>query len=100
MLRDLAEVWQGVTRKNVIECYHDALQLKEDAATLFTLGYLDLRDRARVERLFWDCCEKILRIARELPEVPEELEDLEKRPRRHLLRATSRCSRARPTTGR
>jgi arginine decarboxylase len=31
-----------------------------------------------VERLFWNCCEKILRIVRELEYVPEDLEDLEK----------------------
>jgi len=78
VLRDLSEVWSGISRKNVQEAYHDALQLKEEASTLFSLGYLDLRARARVERMFWDCCEKILRIVRELPYVPEDLEDLEK----------------------
>jgi arginine decarboxylase len=78
VIRDLAEVWQGVSRKNVIEAYHDALQLKEDASTLFAHGQLDLRDRARVERLFWACCEKILKITRELPYVPEDLAGLEK----------------------
>ncbi len=78
VLRDLAEVWSGISRKNVQEAYHDALQLKEEASTLFSLGYLDLGARARVERMFWDCCEKILRIVRDLPYVPEDLEDLEK----------------------
>jgi arginine decarboxylase len=78
VLRDLAEVWSGISRKNVQEGYHDALQLKEEASTLFSLGYLDLGARARVERMFWDCCEKILRIVRDLPYVPEDLEDLEK----------------------
>lgn len=78
VLQDLSEVWSGVSRKNVQEAYHDALQIKEEATTLFSLGYLDLRGRARVERLFWDCCEKILRIVRELPHIPEDLEDLEK----------------------
>jgi arginine decarboxylase len=78
VIQALAEVWATVSQKNVVEAYHDALQVKEEAASLFSLGYLDLRDRARVERLFWDCCEKILRIVRELPYVPEELEPLEK----------------------
>jgi arginine decarboxylase len=78
VIRDLAEVYAGVSQKNVLEAFHDSLQLKEEAATLFSLGYLDLRARARVERLFWDCCEKILRITREMPYVPEELEPLEK----------------------
>ena len=78
ILRDLEEVWQTISRKNARECYHDAVQLKEDASTLFSLGQLDLRDRARVESLFWDCCRKILKIVREMPFVPEDLEDLEK----------------------
>jgi len=78
ILQDLAEVWQTVSRKNVRECFHDAIQLKDDASTLFALGQLDLRDRGRVERIFWDCCRKIQRIARELPDLPEELEDLER----------------------
>lgn len=78
ILQDLDEVWRTVTRKNARECYHDAVQLKEDASTLFSLGQLDLRDRARVESLFWDCCRKILKIVREMPFVPEDLEDLEK----------------------
>jgi len=78
VLQDLSEVWSNISRKNVQESYHDALQLKEEASTLFSLGHLDLRARARVERMFWDCCDKILRIVRDLPYVPEDLEDLEK----------------------
>ncbi len=78
VLQELAEIWSNVSRKNVQEAYHDALQLKEEATTLFSLGYLDLRARARVERLFWSCCERILRVLRDLPFVPEDLQDLEK----------------------
>jgi arginine decarboxylase len=78
VIRDLAEIWTTVSQKNVQEAYHDSLQIKEEASSLFSLGYLDLRARARVERLFWDCCEKILRILRELPYVPDDLEPLEK----------------------
>lgn len=78
VLQDLANVRNGITKKNVQEAFHDAVQLKEEAATLFSLGYLDLRGRARVDRLFWSCCERIHRVARELPFVPEDLEDMEK----------------------
>jgi arginine decarboxylase len=78
VLQDLAEVWNQINRKNFLECYHDVLQIKEDAGSLFSLGQLDLRARARVERLFWDCCEKIQGIARDLPEVPHELKELER----------------------
>jgi arginine decarboxylase len=78
VVRDLAEVWEEISRKNVQEAYHDALQLKEEAATLFSLGYLDLQGRAQADQLFRICCEKILRIVRDLSYVPEDLEDLEK----------------------
>ena len=78
VIKDLAEIYTSISQKNVQEAYHDSLQLKEEASELFSLGYLDLRARARVERLFWDCCERILRIVRELPYVPDELEPLEK----------------------
>jgi arginine decarboxylase len=78
VLQDLYETWHGLSRKNPLEGWHDLVQLKEEAGTLFALGYLDLRARARVEKLFQAGCEKLLRIVRELPQVPEELEDLEK----------------------
>ncbi|MEE8474091.1 MAG: biosynthetic arginine decarboxylase [Myxococcota bacterium] len=78
VLQDLANVGSQISKKNVQEAYHDALQLKEEALTLFSLGYLDLRGRARVESSFWNCCEKILKVVRELDYVPEDLENLEK----------------------
>ncbi|HTO54349.1 MAG TPA: arginine decarboxylase, partial [Myxococcota bacterium] len=58
--------------------YNDALQLKEEATTAFSLGYLDLQTRARMEELFWACCEKIMRIVRDLEYVPEDLQRLER----------------------
>jgi arginine decarboxylase len=78
VIRQLAETWRSVTRKNFQEAYHDALQLKEEAANLFNVGLLDLRGRARVEQMFWGCCESILRVIRELDYVPDDLEALTK----------------------
>ena len=78
VIRQLYEAYQGVSRKNFQELYHDALQLKEEAITAFNLGVLDLKERARVEQLFYATCEKILKVVRDLPYVPDELEGLEK----------------------
>ena len=78
VIRSLTETWRSISRKNFQEAYHDALQLKEEATNLFNVGLLDLRGRARVEQLFWGCCEAILRIIREMDYVPDELEGLEK----------------------
>jgi len=78
VIRTIIETWRGVSRKNFQEAYHDALQAKEEATNLFNLGLLDLRGRARVEQLFWGCCEAILKIIRELDYVPDDLDGLEK----------------------
>ena len=78
LIVQLYETYQGISGKNFQEAYHDALQLKEEAITAFNLGILDLKARARVEQLFWACCERILKIVRDLPYVPDELEGLEK----------------------
>jgi len=77
LLRDLAEVWNDTSADDVHEAYHNAQLLKEEAETMFSLGFLDLRGKARFEHLYAKCCEKILGILRELPEVPEDLEDFE-----------------------
>ncbi len=78
VIRALHECWSEISEDNVVESYHDSLQLKEETSSLFSLGYLDLTERARSERLYWHCCEKILRIVRTLKSVPEDLEPLEK----------------------
>jgi arginine decarboxylase len=78
LIRQLWETYDGVSRKNFQESYHDAIQIKEEAIGAFNLGVLDLKERARVEELFWATCERILKIVRELDYVPDELEGLER----------------------
>jgi arginine decarboxylase len=77
-IQQLYETYAHVSIKNFQESYHDALQLKEEAVSAFTLGVLGLRERARMEQLFWAICERILKIVRDLPYVPDDLEGLEK----------------------
>ncbi|MBK8010169.1 MAG: biosynthetic arginine decarboxylase [Deltaproteobacteria bacterium] len=78
IIEDMREILATVNRKNYQEAYHDALQLKEDALSLYRHGILDLRGRALVEELFWSTANKIWRIAKELDYVPEDLDGLEK----------------------
>ncbi|MEB3284551.1 MAG: biosynthetic arginine decarboxylase [Candidatus Sericytochromatia bacterium] len=77
ILHYLYETWEDINKNNVQEAYHDASQFKEEALSLFTLGYLSLEQRARAEELFWACCRRILPLLRTLKFVPEELRDLE-----------------------
>ncbi|MCW5892303.1 MAG: biosynthetic arginine decarboxylase [bacterium] len=78
IIHSLWETFTGVSRKNFQEAYHDALQLKEEAITAFTLGVIDLKGRARAEELFYATVEKILKVVRDLEYVPDELEGLER----------------------
>jgi arginine decarboxylase len=78
IIRELYETYVSITLENYQESYNDALQFKEEAVSLFNFGYLSLTERARAERLFWDCCAKILTIARQQDYVPDDLEDLER----------------------
>lgn len=77
VLHNLLEMHDSITSKNLQESYHDALHLRDEAISLFNLGYLTLADCGRVESIFWSACRKILRIMREKDYVPEELERLE-----------------------
>ena len=78
IIRNLYETYRAIRVENYQEAYHDAIQFKEEAVSLFGFGYLSMTQRARAERLFWACCEKILAIARQQDYVPDDLEDLEK----------------------
>jgi arginine decarboxylase len=76
-VHDLYETYRSVDADNLQEAYHDAVEARDQTQTLFSLGYVSLVSRARAERLFWACCEKILHFLRGAEHVPEELEDLE-----------------------
>lgn len=78
IIRNLWETYESISVENYQEMYHDATQFKEEAISLFNFGYLSLPERARAERLYWGCCEKIQAIAREQEYVPDDLEDLDK----------------------
>ncbi|MBE9229961.1 biosynthetic arginine decarboxylase [Phormidium sp. LEGE 05292] len=75
---NLWETYQSINYENYQEAYHDATQFKEEAISRFNLGILRLAERARVERMYWACCRKIVKLTREEDYVPDELEDLEK----------------------
>ncbi len=74
-LRDLAT---EINVKNFREYYHDAVEQRADLISLFELGYLDLEDRAKGERLFWDICRKASHISHTLKQRPREFEELDR----------------------
>lgn len=78
-LRDLRHALNSLRDKNprLVEVYHDTARAREDAMSLFSLGYLSLEHRAEIERLFWTNCSLMQRAAWDLEEVPEPLQGLD-----------------------
>ncbi|MCB9859122.1 MAG: biosynthetic arginine decarboxylase [Phycisphaeraceae bacterium] len=74
---DLLDAYDRLSSGEYLEVYHDALQAKEEAATLFNLGYLSLTMRAHFERLFWTTCRGVLELAMNEDEpLHDDLRDL------------------------
>jgi arginine decarboxylase len=76
-VRDLFDSYRSVNERRLVECYHDALQAREQALQMFNLGYLSLEFRGLAEKLYWSICTRIREFCRKLDRVPEELENLE-----------------------
>jgi arginine decarboxylase len=77
-LKNLFETYREVSRKNLLEAYHDAIAYRDECLSLFNLGHLSLTERGLAEDLFWATCQKILKIVRGLQQIPEDLEGLER----------------------
>jgi arginine decarboxylase len=76
-LIDLFETNRSITKKNLLESYHDAQQALDSALNLFSLGYLTLQQRSLAENFYWAICRKIHKYGKELDFFPEELEGLD-----------------------
>jgi arginine decarboxylase len=76
-VRDLHDAYRSVSERRLVECWHDALQAREQALQMFNLGYLNLEFRGLAERLYWATCARIRDLCRRLESIPEELEGLE-----------------------
>lgn len=78
VVKEMRYLSQNLSYKNLLEHFHDALQRKEEALSMFKLGFLSLEDKAKVEHLFWGICKVINKNAVGLKYVPDEVEALNK----------------------
>ncbi|WP_428101359.1 biosynthetic arginine decarboxylase [Candidatus Rariloculus sp.] len=64
------------TTGELLEAYHNANARLDEVRSLFTLGYLDLEQRALAESLYWRLCSKLLAALKMVPgvSVPEVAE--------------------------
>ncbi len=73
LARELYDIWDRLDHPRLFESWHDALQIREEALDLFSLGMLDLRTRAQIEKLFWSIAREVGELASTLKHAPEEL---------------------------
>jgi arginine decarboxylase len=78
LVRELYSSWETLNQLSMLETWHDAQQIREEALDRFSLGLLDLKTRAQIERLFWSIAKEIYQMTGELKHIPEELLNLPK----------------------
>ena len=79
LARELYDIWDKINQGRMMEDWHDALQIREEALDLFSLGLLDLRTRALIEKLFWSIARDVNGLASEMKHAPEELRKVAKK---------------------
>lgn len=78
LVKDLYEIWDNLNSRSMLEDWHDAEQIREEALDLFSHGLVDLKTRAEIESMYWSVCREINTLAKSLKHVPEELRNLDK----------------------
>lgn len=77
LVKELVDIRDQLPRLNKLEAFHDALERKEDAHQMFTLGVLELPDKAKIETLYWEISRAVVESFRGQPYIPEEICRLE-----------------------
>jgi arginine decarboxylase len=77
LVKELLEIKQNLPKLNKFEAYHDAFERREDAQHMFTLGVMDLSDKAKIEDLYWQISRDVVESCKRQPYAPEEIRQLE-----------------------
>lgn len=64
LIRELNDIYLGLTKDNLNEAYNDLVEKKRDTLQLFTYGVLSLEQRAQAENLYWAIATKMVGLAR------------------------------------
>ena len=78
LVHDLTEIWDKLSTRSLLEDWHDAEDIREEALDLFRHGIIDLRTRAQIESLYWAISHEVAELAHHQKHVPDELRALDK----------------------
>jgi len=76
VVKEVFDVLDSTSNKNLIESWHDAIHLKDEAQNQFLLGLISLTDRAMAERIYWGICRKIEKLSSRLKFLPDDIRNL------------------------
>jgi arginine decarboxylase len=76
LVKELFALWNNLNQPRMLETWHDAQQIREEALDRFSLGLLDLKTRAQIERLFWSVAREVFLLTAKTKHVPDELRQI------------------------
>ena len=77
LVKELCDIKKNLAKLNKLEAFHDAQERKEDAHNMFTLGVMELPDKARIENLYWEISREVVESFKGQSYIPEEIQKLE-----------------------
>lgn len=78
LVKELYNLWDSLNQPKMLETWHDVQQIREEALDRFSLGIIDLKTRAQVEKLFWSIAKELHGMTEKLKHAPDELRMLAK----------------------
>ncbi|MDL2306496.1 biosynthetic arginine decarboxylase [Desulfovibrio sp. OttesenSCG-928-C06] len=75
--QNLLQVLNGLTLRNLQECYNDAIYYRDEVRQQFLHGKVSLRERTIAERLFWVIIKRIALAKQKLPHIPKDLAEID-----------------------
>jgi arginine decarboxylase len=76
-VRELLELRDRLEASGKMEAWHDAKEIKEAAQSMFNIGILELEDKAKVESLYWEISQAVVKDFGDRNMVPEEIKQLD-----------------------
>lgn len=77
LVSDMVDIFKNLGKKNRLENMHDAQEIRERAQSMFDLGLLDLRAKAKIETVYWNIAGSVVEMFHGMRYVPEEVKEME-----------------------
>lgn len=78
LVKKMLDVKKHLPNVSANESLHDLIDIKEEAQSLFVLGYLDLEAKAMIDTLYWEISAEIVdRFKSTEDYIPDEIKDMD-----------------------